>query len=314
MAGVQVPVLVEDIDTALVSYDSIRMFRSTGYIGGPWSEITATVATRATLVNPNLGPYACGGKWIDISVDRADPIRVTFPAGAPRTATQVVADINALFAPDIADVFGAYVRLRSSTTGLVSRVDIVAVDDDTYLGWEGGETNTGKATRITLDAAHTAYWFADVDGDLGYLYRYALHNSVTAVSEALSPVYYPQTVPVLATTLLAIATIRLVDLRGHAMGNRQIVLTPIFSPDTIAGYGVGLGADRISFVTDGNGYGQVTLVRGTTVRVSIDTTSIARTILVPDVDSFDLLTAMDLGLDPFTLTNIVLPAAPRTTP
>ena len=80
------------------------------------------------------------------------------------------------------------------------------------------------------------------------------------------------------------------------------------------GYGVGLSTDIVGVTTDTNGYAQVTLVRGTTVVISIEGTSLSREITVPDVDTFDLLTAMDAGHDPFTLTSVTLPAAVRRSP
>jgi hypothetical protein len=84
----------------------------------------------------------------------------------------------------------------------------------------------------------------------------------------------------------------------------------VYSPLSVDGYFIA-GANR-RIETDGTGYAESTFIKGSTVDVILEGTSVIRRILVPDTGTeFDLMDASLVQDDPFNIQVPDLPAAVR---
>jgi len=106
--------------------------------------------TAAEYMLPTAGTYAVTGASNDklgIKVDGGATQTITLTAGAARTVTQIVTDINATLTGAVADAYlGRYVRIVSATKGTTSSIQI-----DTGVAQTGhalfGADNVARAGR-----------------------------------------------------------------------------------------------------------------------------------------------------------------------
>ena len=93
--------------------------------------------------------------------------------------------------------------------------------------------------------------------------------------------------------------------------NAKVTVVNVYNPIIQDGYFVAGRSKTVA--TDGVGQAQVTLVRGSTIDVIVEGTTVIRRITVPSVGaSFDLLDASLQTDDAFGIQVPDLPAAPRS--
>jgi len=97
---------------------------------------------------------------------------------------------------------------------------------------------------------------------------------------------------------VSIGVARFVGPDGKPTRGTILVYMP-GAPETIGG--VAVGGLQFSCTADAAGLVQVSLVKGATVRVAIEGSAMVREFVVPNSDSFNLLTAMTSAPDPFTV-------------
>lgn len=113
---------------------------------------------------------------------------------------------------------------------------------------------------------------------------------------------------------VSLAYVRLADLHGAPIAGAKVRISNEYVPTTktsLAGDTVGVFGYPILLVTDGNGYAETRLIRGTTVVVAFEDTTVRRTIVVPDQATFDLLEVVTAADDPFDVVTWTVPAAER---
>jgi hypothetical protein len=276
---------------------TIEVWRSTDE-GNSYQEVTSGVAGPATLVSDAASTlFRMGNKLLILSVDGDDPVSITFGMVLDYwTPAQVATRINELI-PSLATVEDGCVVLTSPTVGRSSTLGIV-YNDAEDLGWVAGQGSVGTTSRITLEEGTLFYQFSDVSGVPGedrYKWRFS-DNGLEPIS-AFAPRVFGLAMPV-DPSLVSIATGLFVGLDG-APKRTTVVVVMDEAPKAVSGFFAGSDAPA-TFITDDKGFLQIPLLRGAKVRVAVEGTSFARGIIVPDEDSFDLLSAMSSAPDPFT--------------
>ena len=110
---------------------------------------------------------------------------------------------------------------------------------------------------------------------------------------------------------LILGTIKLAEVDGTALANAKVTIVNVYSPVIQDGYFIAGRSKTVS--TDGVGQAQITLVRGSTVDVIVEGTTVIRRITVPSAGvSFDLLDPSIQTDDAFGIQVPDLPAAPRS--
>jgi hypothetical protein len=312
--AINLTIFAGDISQVLLSFDVLRVERSTTGDTGPYSEITAPAATAATLVGPNAGSFNLVGLTLEVKVDNDATVLITFTGVNPLTTTQVVDQVNTALGASIATDDANRLRLTSTITGTASKMEIIGGTALAVFGFTAGDRDIGEEPYITLVAGQENYAFTDNDGEAGYFYRSWFHNTVNNQDSQRSAPFEGVPGTQVTSGTLSLATIDLVDLSGRALPDRAITVYPVSIPLTVEGYGVDLGRAGITVLTDNSGHAELSLIRGARVKVVFEGTQFIRTIDVPDQSTFDLLVAVSAEDDQFTKAVILnIPAAPRRT-
>jgi len=314
MGTVTLNIFVQDIGGVISSYDTMKMRRSVTDETGPWSEITAPSPQSATLTAPNSGNYDVVSKTLQLIIDNQAQQNIVFTGGLePLTVPQVVNQINAVF-PGVASDVANYLTLTSTDTGTGSKVEIVGGGAAAEFGWSDGDRDIGEEAYITLVAGQTSYTFVDKDGESGYYYEAAYYNTVNQLQSSWSLPFQGDVGTVIPATNLSKGSVDLVTAEGIAVVGQTITFYPYHDPSLrVEGYGVALDDAPIEIVTDNTGHAEANLVRGLRARVVFEGTSLIREIVVPDEDSFDILTLMATSPDPYGVVDPEIPYAIRRT-
>lgn len=312
--AINLSIFAGDITAVLGSFNRIRVERSTTTELGPYTEITAPLATPATLLAGASGNYAVVGQTIEIKVNSSAPVIVTFTGTNPLTTPQVVSQINTALGAAIASDDANVLRLTSNLTGTVSVVEVISGTALGTLGFTAGDRDVGEEPYITLISGQENYPFTDDDGIGGYIYRTWFFHTGTLLESPRSAPFRGEPGTQVPSLSLSLATVDLIDLRGRALPNRKISIYPVSMPLIVDIYGVDLGRAGVIIETDNAGHAETNLVRGSQVKVVFEGTTFIRTIEVPDVSTFDLLTAVGAVPDQFSTAVIPnVPVAPRRT-
>lgn len=295
---VQLSILVGNVDDLLArSYSRIEVWASTNE-GGFYEEITASVATPATLdsAKPNT-TFSLGGRLLRLSLNGQAEVSIDFSTVVQHwTATQVASRINEVV-PGLASVVDERVRLTSSITGRLSSIAVTYCDAPD-LGWVGIAPVLGKAARPALVAATYFYAFNDDAGRGSYRYKWRFSaDGVTPISD-FSKAVDGSTPPAVGTDKLSVAVARFIGADGVPQPTKLIVAA-VSDPMSLSGFLV-TGWTRV-IETDESGFIQFALVRGLKVRVAIEGTKFVREFTVPDAATFDILQAMSDSPDSFTI-------------
>lgn len=310
--AINLSIFIGNPAAVLGSFNRLRVERSTDGVDGPYTEITAPSATAASLLAANGGSLALVGLTLELKIDNAAPVEVTFTGTNPLTPAQIVTQINTAFPSDIATEVATKVQLTSPLTGTGSRVLVVGGSALVLLGFTEDQLDIGEDAYIELLIDEDTYPYTDEAGQGGNIYRTWFYDTVSGLESPRSDPFEGVPGTQVSAGVLSLATINLVDLSGRALANRKISLYPVSVPLTIEGFGVDLGRTGVTMVTDNSGHAEVQLVRGSIVKVVFEGTSFIRTVKVPDETEFDLLEAVSLEPDQFTMAVVPnLPAAPR---
>jgi hypothetical protein len=312
--AINLTIFTGNIAAVLGSFNVLRVERSTTGSGGPYTEITAPAPVAASLLAPNGGSLALVGLTLEIKVNNNAPVLVTFTGTNPLTPTQIVAQVNAAFTPDIATEVTNKLKLTSHTTGTDSRMQVIGGTALALFGFTAGQLDIGEDAYITLLITQETYSYTDEAGEAGNFYRTWFFHTTSLLESPRSDPFEGVPGTQVSSGELSLATIDLVDVSGRALANRKVSIYPVSQPLLVEGFGADLGRAGVTIETDNSGHAEVQLIRGTRVKVVFEGTSFIRTIEVPDVSTFDLLDAVALVPDQFSTAVVPnLPAAPRRT-
>lgn len=268
-------------------------------LANSYQEITSSTALPATLTSlPANTLYDMnGGKLLKFSINGAPEVSVTFNGNFVRywSPTQVATQIN-LSAAGVASVVNNSVILSSITTGRVSTL-LITYNDATELGFTETQMGIGLDSRVTLAGGTVIYSYIDMAGSTAYKYKWRYSaNGVNPISDFSEPIY-GNTVPFAVPVSIGTATFVGIDGRPQ---KRTIIIGLDDVPFVTSGFAVGNELVQ-TYTADNNGFIQVPLIRGARVKIALEGTSYVREIIVPNTSTFDLLAAMSVVTDPFTI-------------
>jgi hypothetical protein len=314
MGATKLTISVSGIEDVLQSFNVIRVKRSVTGVNGTYSFLTANAPTQGSLTAPTSGDYDVVGKTLQLQLDQAPQINILFiGALLPLTAVQVSDQINAAVGETVAFADGEYLRITSSMTGTISKVLIVGGSATPIFGWLNGEKGIGLEAHVTLQTGVSSYTFTDNDGQAGYFYTAQFYNTNTFLASTDSAPFEGDVGTLVTADRLSRVKVDLVDSRGIAIPGQEITFYPQHEPLVVEGFQVALNRAPVTIKTDNAGHAEVSFVRGLHMRVVFEGTSIIRDISIPDAEETNLLTQMGQAPDPYDITTIPFPTAPRRT-
>lgn len=314
MGSTTLNISVTGIDQVLLSFDVIRVKRSTSGIGGAYSAITANAPSSAFLLAPTAGNYDVVGKTLQLLVDQDSQVGVLFTGGVtPLTTAQVVDQINTALGDAIASDYFNKLLLTSTKDGTISKIEIVGGSASAEFGWAGGERNIGFDTHITLQSGVSVYSFIDNDGEAGYFYKVQFYNTSTNLKSSDSAPFEGGVGTLISADKLSTVKVDLVDGRGIASPEQSITFYPMHELLEVEGYQVAMTRAPITIRTNNSGHAEISLVRGSRWRVAFEGTSIIRDITIPDAAETDLMMALAAATDPFDIQTLLINPALRRT-
>jgi len=318
--AVTLTINVGNIESALASFNVIKLKRSTTGVAGVYKEITALTPVAAELVAPSAGNYDVVSKTLQFVIDRDPQINLIFvdppvPAapGAPLTAQQVADQINSAVGDTVAYDDAGTLRLTSNDTGLASQVKIVGGGAAVEFGWVAGDRDVGEEAHIQLVAGQSLYSFTDDDGESTYYYVAQYLNTANNLESAPSAPFQGDAGTVVDPANLSVAKVDLIDGRGVALPEQEITFYGVDQSFAVDGFQIALTRRPITIVTDTTGHAETPLVIGTRWKVIFEGTSFIREFVVPDAPDFDLLSLLGAAPDPFKIVETQFPAALRRT-
>lgn len=311
MASIKVITAVDDVNDVLESYDRLEVHRSVAGVGGPYENITADAPTTPSVSGTNDAPFTLNGLTLQVRIDEGATQVVTVEEADPVQIDPLVAELTEKLTDVVADNEGTgNLRLTNLTTGTGAIIEIVGGTGLTELGLTAGKT-TGRDRRVTLQADYPEYTFVDSGGETTYYYDVRFYNSLTGqVSDFAGPIPGAQVSPISAS--LITATVDLLGLNGEPNAEVLITVSNAYGPGALVVSSYGVLAQSIDFYTDASGHGEIDLVMGTVVDVTISGTGLTRRITVPSAGStFDLLDAVASADDILQIQTPDIPNAIR---
>lgn len=310
MARITITVAVDDVDEVLASYDQIEVFRSTAGIGGPYNNITATEPAAAAVSGTNDAPFTLNGLTLQVRMDDGTVQNHTVVEANPVFIDPLLTELAAALTDVTVSNGGTgNLTLTSNITGTASIVEIVGGTGLTALGLTAAKT-TGLDRRITMQTLYTEFTHADNGGDTTYYYQVRYYNSDTGVYSDFSDPIPGEQVSPLAASLIT-ATIDLVALDGTPMADTLITISNAYDATALVVSSHGVLGESVEFHTDASGHGEIDLVEGSIVDVSISGTGITRQITVPVGATFDLMASVAAADDLFQIQTPDIPDAIR---
>jgi hypothetical protein len=317
MPVIELEIQVGNIQQVVALYDRIQLVRSPDETGDPtpFSFITSIEATRAVIDGTIAGPWNLNGKTLNIIVDEADTVPVSFSGTNPFILSDVKRIINSAF-PALSSPLALEVptdtnklRLISPASGTQSILQVNGPAAST-LGLATDRTN-GKMASPLLSVNTEIYTLTDFDGQPSYWYKARYLNSETNAASGFSEPFLGSEGSALSDVALSIGKIAIANILGGPVKGRRIIFVPTSSQIVSDGaghnYGILPSVDRIVVVTDDNGRASVSLVKGQRLKVFIEGTSFQREFVVPSSD-FDILTVATVQPDPLSI--VVAPPFP----
>ena len=313
--AVTLTVNVGNVDSALASYDVIKIKRSVTGFGGAYNDITAVTPQPATLTAPSAGNYDVAGKTLQFVIDQNAQIDHIFAGipGTPLTAAQVADQLNTAAGAVVAYDDAGTLRFTSVNTGTASKIEIVGGGGAADFGWAGGERDVGEDAHIQLVAGQSIYSFTDQDGEATYYYKAQFLNTANNLTSADSTPFQGDAGTVVGADKLAVAKVDLIDGRGVALPDQEITFYGVDQQLQVESFKLTLTRKPITIITDNTGHAEVPLVKGSKWKVLFEGTSFIREFTVPDAATFDLLSLLAAAPDPFKITDVQFPPAIRRT-
>jgi len=301
---------VEDITQVMANYNVIQVSRSEE--GPPdFSDalmVTADSARKPFITGTLEGPFTIQGMTLKLSVDGGGEQTVLFQGDNPIALPSVISEAGAILVGVTPKDSGGKLQLEGNNPGSDGTLEITGGTALAALGLTLGDEDTGEDQHITLLEGVTAYDYVDGSGSPSHYYRVRYYSTATFVYSAWSDwMQIAQAAVAAGNLILAVASLAEVD--GDALYDRGITIKQVL-PIVKDGYAILAGVKRIT--SDGQGVAQTYLVRGSTVDVIFEGTSIVRRIVVPLTGtSFDLLDASLVQHDPFEIQIPDIPFAIR---
>ena len=313
MAVIKVKIFVPELVNVMGLFDKIEVQRSEA--GSPYSDaksITADAATAPVLLGTEEGPYtALQGTTLKIKVDGGAEQTVTFTAANPISINNVIEEFNTTITGAVAADDGTgKVEITGVVAGTAGTLEITGGTGITILGFTSGQKDNGEDLHIALQVGVDAYEYDDQSGEASYWYRTRFYNQTSGTTSSWSDWTQGSTGAAITSTFLIIGKVKLADIDGTALAGRFLTLVNVYSPLSVDGYFIAGANKRME--TDGTGYAEATFIKGSTVDVILEGTSVIRRILVPDTGTeFDILDATLTQDDPFNIQVPDLPSAVR---
>lgn len=314
MATIKIKVYVSELANVMSLYDVIQVQRTKvappGFVA---EDITADVATPASIVGTLEGPFVINGQVLSFKVNGTQ-VNVTFVSPDPVAILDVVDEVNtALTNAGLAATAsndGGKLKLETNDAGTQFTLEMISSSALAELGFTAGNKVNGQSAHVTLQVDTTEYEFDDGSGEASYYYRTRYLNTANDTYSEWTEWIQGTTAAAIDSANLIIGKVKLSKLDGTAMENSKVVIVNVFQPSKADGYGI--FGRSIELETDGTGYAEATLVKGSTVDVIFAGTSIVRRIVVPDVGTeFDLLDDSLVVGDRFDIQTPDVPYAPR---
>jgi len=311
MASIKVIVAVDDVNEVLESYDQVQVHRSVAGVGGPYIDITTDSPTSATVSGTNDASFALNGETLEIRVDEGAVQNVTIEETDPVFIDPLVDELTDKLTDVLVENGGTgNLKITSLTEGTAAIIEIVGGTALTELGLTAGKT-TGTDRRLTLQEDYTEFTFVDSGGETSYYYEVRFYNSLTGQTSDLSdPIPGAQESPITAD--LITATLDLVELNGEPMAGTLVTISNAFDPNSLVVSSHGVMGRKVEFYTDASGHGEINLVMGSVVDVSISGTGVTRRVNVPTSGTeFDLMSSVAAADDIFQIQTPDIPDAIR---
>lgn len=315
MATIKLKIFVAELTNVMSLYDSIEVQRSTTAPPATTEvDLTETIAQPAVLIGTNEGPFALNGLVFSLKINGTQ-VDVTFTSPDPVALPDVTAELNDAFAlaglaATAFDDGSGKLKLVTDASGTQYTLEVIGGSALSILGFTAGDKDNGEAAHITLVAGQTEYEFDDGSGLASYYYRTRFYDTASGIFSGWSDWIQGQTGAAVDATELIVAKVSLAGLDGAALASRRIVIVNVF--DQLKKDGYGIFGSSLVLETDGAGYAETTLVKGSLVDVIFSGTSIIRRIQVPSTGTeFDLLDDSLVVGDHFEIKKPDLPYAPR---
>jgi hypothetical protein len=313
---IQLSYFVQDITSALLTYNRLRWHRSRTGQYGVYEAATAPAATVASLVGTAVSPHQISGKTLTFKANGVASVSVTFAAADPVTTAQAATAINAATPFVVASDDGGYLRLTTVTTGSLASIEITGGSAAPFLGLAVGAGAVGKDADTILVSGTHEYFYTDQNSDREFWYRVEFLNSTTAQTTGLGVPFPANQARKLSASKTIVGYVRLSDLSGYPIEGRRVTFANVFLPNTVIDQNTRWGIFRhyAQMETDRNGYAEIRLIRGAQLDISIDGTGFVRRILVPSTgDVVDLLDPILVVQDEFGIQEPQIDFAIRTT-
>lgn len=298
---VQLNVVVQD-DEWVGRFDHLQVFRSTQGPDGPFEELTGPDWVRPRLpkdggdlpASPVTGPFVMlVGKELVLETDTIQTV-ITFTGSDPLTfagaATQITQQsLGRVLA--YVDAKGKMV-IEANYPGLMSQLTILPSEAAILLGLPTVEPENlaqGRDPRPSLIQGQTLYLITDPFGSRAYHYRSRFIHNTTEASSDFSMSFSGATDVGVGMSNTIVGYVSLADINGKSLSNIEVHIYNEFNGSQVGGKLVA-GASAVTS-TDENGRAEFTLVRGQALTVSVQGTSLTRTITVPTdptLQTFDL--------------------------
>ena len=314
---IQLSYFVQDITSALLTYNRLRWHRSRTGQYGLYEPATAPTPTAAVLVGTASGPHQLNGKTLSFRVNGVTTVNVTFANPDPVTTAQVVAAIvlaTPLVTP--ADDGNGRLQMTSVITGSGASIEILESDAAPFLGFATGDGAVGQDADTILVSGTHEYFYTDQNSDREFWYRVEFRHSVTLKTTGLGVPFPANKVQQVSKSLTIVGYVRMSDMSGFPIECRRITFANPFLPNTVVDQTTRWGIFRhyAQIETDRNGYAEIRLLRGMTVDVSIDGTGFVRRIQIPTTgDVVDILDPALVVQDEFGIQEPNIDFAIRTT-
>lgn len=315
MAVIKVKIFVSEIANVLSLFDVIEIQRSEA--GSPYTDaknITDDVATSAVLVGTEEGPFSgLQGTTLQIKVDQGSEQTHTFTTADPISLANVIGELNgSITGITAADDGTGKLQITSDEVGTDSVLEITGGSSLATLGFTTGDKDNGEDQHVALQVGVSDYEYDDQSGAASYWYRSRFLNTVSGNVSTWADWIQGSTGAALDSASLIIGKVKLADVDGTALVGAKVQVVNVYNPLIEDTYFIAGRSKTIE--TDGTGSAEVTLIKGSTIDVIIEGTSIIRRIVVPDTGTeFDLLDESLVTDDPFGIQTPDLPAAVRRT-
>jgi hypothetical protein len=314
MTTIKIKIYVPELKSTMQLFDRIEVQRSV--TGSPYSDavsITKAAPEPATLLGTVVQPYmGLYGTQFKLRLNSGTEMTVPFTSSDP-VSIQTVVDLLNMTVPGLvaSDDGAGKLNLVTGMKGTRASLEITNGSANAALGFVTGQSDSGEDKNIQLMRGVSSYSYEDRFGAPTNYYRTRYLNSFSGNFSDWSDWILGVSGSGVQPANLIFGIIKLAGVDGAALVNAKVTVVNVYNPIIQDGYFIAGRSKTV--ITDGIGQAQVTLVRGSTIDVIVEGTTVVRRILVPSVGtSFDLLDPTIQTDDAFGIQVPDLPAAPRS--